>query len=1499
MKRFTHLHVHTEYSILDGFARIDRLVSKVKERGMDAVAITDHALFGAVEFYKKAKKAGIKPIIGLELRFFCGFSEEREAAGRSRGIVPDDLKSVENQKMDENAEVGDRGNRGVESNVLKDEERFSGTGDERRIILLAKNELGYQNLSALSTLTFGVDLPAGEALRFDKAKNEEGVLSFGKEARNRDRVADILSVQASGKRGENADKAREESLLGASSVVREGHVHVVASRSSKMARPNMSDLVRYSEGLICLSGSSLYAEIYGGNIQESERIALALQEIYGDDFYIELQQCGKDDELLLNRGLVYLAKKLGIKLVATNAVRFIDKEDSVGLDILHAIRDGEKLGELSKTSAECYLRAPAEMAALFKELPEALANTTRIAEQCDFDFDFSARHLPRFYKELDLRTVCNTALEERLAAARAARARGVEDGGSDDFCRVQNAREKEDYRTVGVSVQSEEILACGSEDVLQAGTVLEEDAACRASGAGCGVSNSQPAGGFGGDGTPDGVSYGEPVSQPVESVRSTDGRMLPADLNDSDSVGNVSAGGLDAGSAYAETSTATESVSKAASCDGNGCSNAEENAAGDSAVDEQCGLGSTPKDGMPAGLLAERGMHGGGSAHPAQPAPLDEALLRERLAYELDVIYEMGYQDYMLIVQDFVRAAREMGISVGPGRGSAGGSLVTYLLGITEVDPMEHGLIFERFLNPERVSMPDIDIDFEDERRDEVVEYVKRTYGYDHVSQITTFGTLSARAAIRDVGRVMDIPIFEIDKLAKKIAGKPGMTIDKALRDSAVLRKEVEDNEEYKELFRYARLIEGVPRNLSTHAAGVVITEHPVSSYIPLQSNGATQYTMEELEELGLLKMDFLGLTALTLLKDTVDYVEQRLGRRIDIDEQRPEVYRFLHSARTVGIFQLESAGFRRFLKRLKPVCFDDIVLAISIYRPGPMSHIDEYLANRRRGTVHYEIPELAPILDETCGVMIFQEQVMRIAREFAGYSYGKSDMLRRAMSKKKMREMERELPIFIEGAKRRGIHPAKAKRLFEQMTDFANYAFNKTHAVAYAKLAYRASYLKALYPLEYMCIKLRSVHNKTMTARMLNECKRMGIALLPPCINKSEAQFTIEGNAIRWGFLNINGVGTSLSRAIVEARGEKAFQDFYSFVERMPSSELRKNAVEALIFVGAFDCFGNTRPQLLGQYESIIKYVSDIKKYAGSDQLNLFGESGMPQPAFDDVAEYEPAQKAAYEKQLLGIYLAHHPLDKYAETIDDIATMSAAELLELAEEDADALDGKRYKGIFMVVDKMEKYTRKGELMAFLKCEDLDAAIEIIAFPKVYSTYGGERFIAVKGRIQSSEGRTPQIIADSIIDADKIKFVKKQKGERGISAKNKDGHDLQLSSTKQRGACEMSALHKDKRDGTTSRLQRGNNQTVRSKKIVTIIFSKKDRAKYDKILAFFETLEREERRSNSAGVQTNCKVVFQMKESGKTQLFKESIFLNKETIHALVQIVGRENLSVL
>ncbi len=1404
MKRFTHLHVHTEYSILDGFARIDRLVSEVKERGMDAVAITDHALFGAVEFYKKAKKTGIKPIIGLELRFFCGFSEEDGVAGRGIRIAPDNLPSGSSQNMDNNPEGGNPGNHELKGKAPKTEERFSGTGDDRRIILIAKNEVGYRNLSALSTLTFGVDLPVGQAVCFDKVKTEEEVFGFGTKSQNRSRVADSLSVQGSSKSGENVEKANKESLSGISSMVREGQsVHAVALRSSKTPRPTMSDLIRYSEGLICLSGSSLSSEIYGGNIHESERLALALQEIYGDDFYIELQQCGKDDELLLNRGLVYLAKKLKIKLVATNAVRFIDKEDSVGLDILHAIRDGEKLGEVSKTSAECYLRSPAEMAELFKDLPEALANTMRIAEQCNFDFDFGARHLPRFYKELDLRAICRAALEERLSAARAARAPGVED----------------------------------------------------------------------------------------------------------------------AGGAYAETSTATESVSKAIRYGGNGILNAEENAGGQSVADEQCGLGGKLTVGMPTGVLSESGMHGGGSAHPA---PLDEALLRERLAYELDVIYEMGYQDYMLIVQDFVRAAREMGISVGPGRGSAGGSLVTYLLGITEVDPMEHGLIFERFLNPERVSMPDIDIDFEDERRDEVVEYVKRTYGYDHVSQITTFGTLSARAAIRDVGRVMDIPIFEIDKLAKKIAGKPGMTIDKALRDSAVLRKEVEDNEEYKELFRYARLIEGVPRNLSTHAAGVVITEHPVSSYIPLQSNGATQYTMEELEELGLLKMDFLGLTALTLIKDTVDYVEQRLGRRIDIDEQRPEVYEFLHSARTVGIFQLESAGFRRFLKRLKPICFDDIVLAISIYRPGPMSHIDEYLANRQRGAVHYDIPELAPILDETCGVMIFQEQVMRIAREFAGYSYGKSDMLRRAMSKKKMREMERELPIFIEGAKQRGIDPAKAKRLFEQMTDFANYAFNKTHAVAYAKLAYRASYLKALYPLEYMCIKLRSVHNKTMTARMLNECKRMGIELLPPCINKSEAQFTIEGNAIRWGFLNINGVGTSLSRAIVEARGEKAFQDFYSFVERMPTSELRKNAVEALIFVGAFDCFGNTRPQLLGQYESIIKYVSDIKKYAGSDQLNLFGESGMPQLTFDKVDEYEPAQKAAYEKQFLGIYLAHHPLDKYAETIDDIATMSAAELLELAEEDADALDGKRYKGIFMVVDKIEKYTRKGELMAFLKCEDLDASIEIIAFPKVYSTYGGERFIAVRGRVQSSEGRTPQIIADNILDADKIKILKqsvqprdnkKAANSRETDAnyqrkmeiyRNSSGANRDLSaangvfSTKQKGESDgIPAKNKNERDGKESRVQEGNNQMVHSMKTITLTFSKKDRAKYDSVLAFFETLEREKRRSNTAGVQTNCKVVFQMKESGKTQLFKESMVFNKETIHALVQIVGRENLSVL
>lgn len=1032
MKKFVHLHLHTEYSLLDGFTRPDKLFLSLKEKGMDAVAITDHgSMFGAVEFYKRAKESGVKAVIGCEVY-----------------VCPEGIAS-----------------RSKERNHL---------------ILLVKNEVGYKNLCRLCSIAY-----------------------------------------------------------------REGFYY--------KPRVDVELIRQHSEGLICLSGCKfgpVSAALLRGELAKAMDAARELRDIFGDDFYLEMQRHGDPDEMVINRGILYIAGETGIPTVATNDVHYVEREDAEAHDILLCIQTNKQFTDPDRmkfSSNEFYLKSPEEMWELFSECPEAIENTLKIAEKCEFEFDFQSRHLPKFTKKINLRSLCYEKMSEKIRSGR-----------------------------------------------------------------------------------------------------------LP---------------------------------------------------------------------------------------HSAEQ-------IRERLDYELDTIEKMGYADYMLIVQDFIAAARSMGIAVGPGRGSAGGSLVTYLLDITEVDPLEHHLIFERFLNPERVTMPDIDVDFEDERRSEVIDYVKKLYGEDRVSHISTFGTLAARAAIRDVGRVLAVPSYLVDKLASAIPARPVSITLKKAKMLPEVQAILSESPELSNVFRYAEKLEGIPRHVSTHAAGVVITEDPVSDYVPLCQGGATQYTMNALADLGLLKMDFLGIRALSVIKHTLEKLEKS-GIFPQIDEQKKEVYDLLKKGHTVGLFQLESSGFRRFIKEVAPETLSDIVAAISLYRPGPMQNIDKYLKNKSSGTITYEIPELAPILDETGGVIIYQEQVMRIARDLAGYTYGASDVLRNAMSKKKMDIMEREKPVFLSALVRRGIAESAARALFDDLVEFAKYAFNKTHAVGYAILAYRTAYLKTFYPLEFMASLLTGVMNdRTLSVRYLNECRRMGIRLLPPCVNHSLPEFSIEGDSIRWSLAGVKNVGYGLAQAVAENRKDGAYRDFYDFVERMPASELRKNQMETLIQVGAFDCFGNTRTQLVGQYEQILKYVADKKKRTGEHQLNFFGSGVIPRPPLYPAKEYSTEMKGAYEKEFLGVYLSDHPLARHSRLVEAYSNMSIAELFD---DENDSADGASYRGIVHVREKIEKHTKKGDLMAVLRCDDGDAEIEVVVFPNLYRSLRDEDILYLEGTVQVNEGRSPNILARRVL----------------------------------------------------------------------------------------------------------------------------------------------------
>lgn len=1021
---FVHLHLHTEYSLLDGECRISTLPETVKKQGQTAVAITDHgALYGAVDFYKACVAEGIKPIIGCETY-----------------VAP------------EGAHI----------------KTTSPTNAPHHLVLLAKNETGYKNLTK---------------------------------------------------------------------IVSEAFIHGFYNRP----RTDFEMLSRHSEGLIALSAciSGIIARPLMQDRPDTARAhAMRMKEIFGSDFYIEIQRNGVERQEEINRKLIKLARELDIPIVATNDVHYTKRENAPTQKLLMAIGTANSYYDsaFGMPGSEFYIKSTDEMEALFADIPEAVENTVKIAEMCDFRYDFSHLHLPRF----------------------------------------------------------------------------------------------------------------DP----------------PAGFTSADYLKKLSFDGLEM--YVGKPENRTEYVS--------------------------------------------------------------------RLEYELSVIHSMGFDDYFLITWDFVSYAKCRGISVGPGRGSAVGSLTAYCLNITEVDPLRYGLLFERLLNPERVSMPDIDIDFCDERRGEVISYVSDKYGSDHVAQIITFDTLACRAAVRDAGRALDMKYADVDAIAKLIPRDFGITLKSALERSPELKERAENDRNVGQLIDFVSKLEGRPRNSSTHATGVVITDLPTTDYVPLSVNDGvpvTQFGMTTVAELGLLKIDFLGLRYLTIIRNAEVY-----ARKSDPDFDIADIpldddatYEMLSRGDAVGLFQLESSGMRSLLQKLKPHCLEDIISVISLYRPGPADSIDTFLENRRDMTkVKYISPLLKPILDTTCGCIIYQEQVMQIFRALAGYSYGRADIVRRAMAKKKHVEMEKERVTFIEGCKKNGIPADDANALFDSMSSFASYAFNKSHAAAYAVVAYRTAYLKCHYPKEYMCALLTSVAGSaTKINEYISVCRDMGIAVLPPDVNESEKGFAVVGDHIRFGLMAVKNVGDGYAEFIVNERNENGkFTDMSDFLLRTADAGTKQMA-SALVLCGAMTSLGVKRKSANAALDRAFSTLSQTRSYRRSDQLSLADIGGNDFAPFEieipDIGEYDQSSLLEFEKQYMGVYFSGHPLQQYSHDAKKSKSILIKDLYSRLK-DGIIPEKASVSLLCRIKRNRPKMTKKNSLMAYLEVEDLSGEAEIVVFPTMLEKYG-------------------------------------------------------------------------------------------------------------------------------------------------------------------------------
>ncbi|MBD8923916.1 DNA polymerase III subunit alpha [bacterium] len=1091
MSKFVHLHIHSEFSLLDGANRIKDLPVRAKELGMDSIAITDHGvMFGAIDFYKACKKEGVKPIIGCEVY----------VAPRSR---TDKQPGIDNHYY--------------------------------HLILLAKNNEGYRNLSKLVSLSF-VD----------------------------------------------------------------GYYY--------KPRIDREILEKYHEGLICLSAclaGEVNQALLSGQNEKAEQVALWHKKVFGDDYYIEIQNNGIKEQVLANQKLVQLARKLDIPLVATNDAHYLKREDAYNHEVLLCIQTGKRMSDEDRMkfdTDELYVKSPEEMAEYFKAFPDAIENTVKIAEQCNVEFEFGHTILPNYDVPPEypthydfLKELCDKGLKKR---------------------------------------------------------------------------------------------YGKNLSEEIQ----------------------------------------------------------------------------------------------------------------KRAEYELSIIKKMGYVDYYLIVWDFIHYAKTNGIPVGPGRGSGAGSILAYAIEITDIDPIKYGLLFERFLNPERISMPDFDVDFSDERRQEVIDYVARKYGHDHVSQIITFGTMAAKMVIRDVARVLDYPYAEADALAKMIPNEIHITIKKALEQNKELKERYDTDEQTRKILDIAMGLEGMPRQASTHACGVVITKDPVDTYVPLYVRDGqinTQYIMTTLEELGLLKMDFLGLRNLTVIQNTIDMVKENHGIDVEFDQDMsdPKVYKLWQDGNTSGIFQFESQGMTNFMKELKPDCLEDLIAGVSLYRPGPMDQIPRYIRGKQNpGHNEYTHPSLEPILNVTYGCMVYQEQVMQIVRDLAGYSLGRADLVRRAMGKKKLDVMAKEREVFIHGqvdengnievpgCVRNGIDEVSANKIFDEMAEFAKYAFNKSHAACYAVVSYRTAYLKAYYPAEFMAATLNSyLGNLDKAPQYIDECKRLGIQILKPDINKSFEKFTVEDGKIRFGLGAIKNVGTIPVENIVKERKEKGeYKSFTDFCERVSELQVNKKCVESLIKAGAFQEFEQTRATLLASFEAIIDTIQSGNKKGFNGQVSMF-DIGTKQEKedmekqkykFEEYEEMPEKEMLSMEKEMLGIYISGHPLEKMREQIMHSTNINSLDLSKIAEQ-ADTtnieentqqiqnakpkfVDGQKVKYAGIITSIKKKYTKNNKIMAFITIEDLYGTAEIIAFENAVVNAGKslieENIVVVDGRLSIRDDQEPTIIANEIKD---------------------------------------------------------------------------------------------------------------------------------------------------
>lgn len=1056
-QNFVHLHVHSEYSLLDGAARIRDLAARAAELGMKALALTDHGvMYGAVPFYRACRAHGIKPIIGCELYLTTG----------SRF---------------------DKGTR-------KDNPIY-------HLIALAKNETGYRNLMKLSSI---------------------------------------------------------------------GHLEGFHYKP----RIDLDVLRVHSDGLVCLS-SCLKGEISQHLLHdrrdEARQAALRYQDIFGDDFYLELQDHGMLDQKKVAAAMIELARETGIKLAATNDVHYLRAEDAAVQDVLLCIGTGKTVDDADRMrmlTDQLYMKSADEMGMLYRHVPEALEHTVEIAEKCDFELKLGRAPLPVF-------------------------------------------------------------------------------------------------------------------------------RPVPAGMSSSEYLRVLCGDGLTA---------------------------------------RYAGLSEWATD-ADFRIQAEK-----------------------RLEYELSVIEKMGFSDYFLIVWDFIRFAHERGIRTGPGRGSSAGSLVAYTLRITDVDPIKYKLLFERFLNPERISMPDIDIDFNDERRDEVIAYVAAKYGEEHVAQIITFGTMAAKAAVRDVGRAMNVPFQEVDRAAKLIPNQLGITLEEAQRVSADLREACERQPKTAAMMQMALKVEGMPRHASTHAAGVVISQEPLTNYAPLQTGSEriplTQYSMEHLEAIGLLKMDFLGLRTLSILERTLHWVNELYNKDIDfrmINDADPETYTMLGRGDTTGIFQLESAGVRRVLRDLKPTEFEDIVSVLALYRPGPMEFIPKYIQGKHGlVNVEYPHPTLEPLLADTYGIIVYQEQIMQIASLMAGFSLGEADLLRRAVSKKKREVLDEERAHFVKGSLEQGYSESDANHVYDMIVRFADYGFPRAHAAAYGVLAFQTAWLKAHYPVPFMASMLASVTgNQRKTAEYVDECRRMGIEVLPPDVNESSISFTPAAKAVRFGLAAIKNVGTQAIEALQKERGERPFGSLLDLCQRVDLRVVNKRVLESLIQAGACDSLPGHRAQLLAALEETVETAVKWRKEREELQIEMFGFDEVQNwdVELPDVRPYTTGQKLDLERELLGLYLSGHPLD---DAEQQLAHLGLDRLVELS----DAKDGAVAIVGVMIVSLKPFTNKKGLAMGFLELEDRIMRVEAVVFPSVWKRCGSKLekggLAIVQGTVQQQDDDYKLIVEDVV-----------------------------------------------------------------------------------------------------------------------------------------------------